>query len=71
MALLVAFGLMNLAAMIVLAAIVLMEKTSRWGVRFSRTLGVAALVLAVVVIFQPGLAPGLHAGTPAGTMGHM
>jgi predicted metal-binding membrane protein len=70
MALLVAFGLMNLAAMIVLAAIVLVEKTSPWGYRVSRVLGVAALVLAVVVIFRPGLAPGLHASTPAGTMGH-
>jgi len=71
MALLVAFGLMNLAAMIVLAAIVLMEKTSPWGARFSRALGAAALVLAVVVIVQPGLAPGLHASAPGGTMGRM
>jgi len=71
MVLLVAFGLMNLAAMIVLAAIVLMEKTSPWGAPFSRALGVAALVLALLVIFQPGLAPGLHASTPAGMMGHM
>jgi predicted metal-binding membrane protein len=71
MALLVAFGLMNLAAMIVLAGIVLLEKTSPWGTRFSRALGVAALVLAVLVIFQPGLAPGLHATTPVGSMGHM
>jgi len=71
MALLVAFGLMNLAAMVVLTAIVLLEKTSGWGARFSRTLGVAALVLAILVIVQPGLAPGLHASTPAGTMGHM
>ncbi len=71
MALLVAFGLMNLAAMIVLAAIVLLEKTSPWGYRFSRVLGVAALVLALMVIFQPGLAPGLHATTPAGMTGSM
>jgi len=71
MVLLVAFGLMNLAAMIVLTAIVLMEKTLPWGARFSRALGVAALVLAVLVIFQPGLAPGLHASTTPGTMGRM
>jgi predicted metal-binding membrane protein len=71
MALLVAFGLMNLAAMTVLAALVLVEKTSPWGVRCSRVLGVTALVLAVLVIFEPGLAPGLRATTPAGTMGHM
>lgn len=71
MALLIAFGLMNLAAMIVLAAIVLLEKTSPWGSRFSRALGVVALVLAVLVIFRPGLAPGLHVTTPAGIMGSM
>jgi len=71
MVLLVAFGLMNLAAMVVLAAVVLVEKTSSWGSRFSRALGVVALVLAVIVIFQPGLAPGLHASSPAGGMGSM
>lgn len=69
MALLVAFGLMNLAAMIVLSAIVLIEKTWPWGANFSRALGVVALVLAILVIFLPGLAPGLQASTPA--MGHM
>lgn len=69
MALLVAFGLMNVAAMIVLAGLVLAEKTSPRGDRLSRVLGVAALVLAVLVIFEPGLAPGLHAPVPAGMMG--
>lgn len=70
MALLVAFGLMNLAAMIVLAAVVLAEKTGPWGFRLSRVLGVTALVLAVVVVFEPHLAPGLvSAGT--GGMGRM
>ena len=66
MALLVAFGLMNLAAMVVLAAIVVVEKTGPWGHRFSRALGIVALVLAVLVVFQPHLAPGLQ---PAGSMG--
>jgi predicted metal-binding membrane protein len=70
MALLIAFGLMNLAAMIVLAALVLAEKTSPWGARFSRALGVVALVFAVVVIFVPGIAPGLH-GNAGGMMDHM
>jgi predicted metal-binding membrane protein len=72
MALLVAFGLMNLAAMIVLAAIVLVEKTGPWGRRFSVALGVAALALAVVVVFQPHLAPGLQPlGPVGGNMGRM
>jgi len=70
MALLVAFGLMNLTAMVVLAAVVLVEKTSPWGSRFSRALGVVALVLAVVVVFAPGVAPGLHPAAQPG-MGRM
>jgi predicted metal-binding membrane protein len=72
MALLVAFGLMNLVAMVVLGAIVVVEKTGPWGQGFSRALGVVALVLAVVVIFQPHLAPGLQpAGGSMGNMSHM
>jgi predicted metal-binding membrane protein len=71
MALLVAFGLMNLAAMVVLAAVVVVEKTSVWGSRFSRALGIVALVLAVVVVFQPRLAPGLHSVAHGSGMGHM
>ncbi len=59
MALLVAFGLMNLAAMIVLAAIVLVEKAGPWERRASRFFGVAALLMAVAVAFDPHLAPGL------------
>jgi predicted metal-binding membrane protein len=70
MALLVAFGLMNVIAMVVLAGAVLAEKTWARGARFGRALGIAALGLAVAVIFEPGLAPGLHhAGT--GGMGGM
>jgi predicted metal-binding membrane protein len=71
MALLIAFGLMNLAAMVLLAGIVLLEKTVPWGYRFSRVLGVVALILAVLVIFLPVLAPGLRASTPVTNMGHM
>jgi predicted metal-binding membrane protein len=65
MALLVAFGLMNVIAMVVLAGAVLAEKTWARGAGFSRALGIAALALAIAVIFEPGLAPGLHytAGT--------
>jgi predicted metal-binding membrane protein len=59
MIVLVAVGLMNLAAMVVLAAVVLTEKTWRRGPQFSRVVGVAALVLAIVVLFRPSIAPGL------------
>ena len=69
MALLVAFGLMNVVAMVILAAAVLAEKTWRWGPTFSRFLGFCALVLAIAVIFRPALAPGLHhASTDMGGM---
>jgi predicted metal-binding membrane protein len=72
MALLVAFGLMNLTAMIVLAAIVLVEKTGPWGRRFSVALGFAALALAVLVVIEPHLAPGLQPVSPMGAnMGRM
>lgn len=69
-ALLIAFGLMNVIAMVVLAAAVLVEKTWARGPLFARGLGIAALVLAVVVAFDPGLAPGLHhVGSPGGIGG--
>jgi len=71
MALLVAFGLMNVIVMVALAGAVLVEKTWLWGPRFSRALGVAALVLAIAVVFEPGLAPGLHHSSGAGRMGSM
>ena len=71
MALLVAFGLMNLTAMVVVAAVVVAEKTGPWGRRLSQVLGIAALVLAVMVVFQSGLAPGLQPATPhMGNIGH-
>jgi predicted metal-binding membrane protein len=54
MAILVATGLMNLAVMVLLAAVVLAEKTWRWGPALGRLTGVAALILAVAVVFRPG-----------------
>jgi predicted metal-binding membrane protein len=71
MALLVAFGLMNVIAMVVLAGAVFAEKTWMWGPQLSRVLGIAALGLAVAVVFAPGLAPGLHQVTSPGQMGGM
>jgi predicted metal-binding membrane protein len=68
MVLLVAVGVMNLTAMVGLAAVVLVEKTWRWGPVAGRVFGVAALGLAVAIIWLPWLAPGLHAASPM-TMG--
>jgi predicted metal-binding membrane protein len=71
MALLVAFGLMNVVAMVILAGAVLAEKTWARGPELSRVLGAAALVLAVAVILVPGLAPGLQQVANPGQMGGM
>lgn len=55
---------MNVAAMVGLAALVLIENAWRWGLVAGRLAGVAALVLALATIWLPGLAPGLHAAPP-------
>jgi predicted metal-binding membrane protein len=64
MVVLVAVGVMNLAAMAGLAAVVLIEKTWRWGPAAGRLAGATALALALAVIWFPWLAPGLHAAPP-------
>ena len=61
MVILVAVGVMNVAAMVGLAVLVLIEKTWRWGPAAGRLAGVVALALAVATIWFPWLAPGLHA----------
>ncbi|WP_051233336.1 DUF2182 domain-containing protein [Pseudonocardia asaccharolytica] len=66
MALFVVLGAMNLAAMVVLAAVVLVEKLWVHGEAVARAIGVAALVLAVAVIWFPALAPGLHGAAMMG-----
>jgi predicted metal-binding membrane protein len=60
MALFVVLGVMNVAAMVVLAVVVLVEKLWVHGEVLARVVGVAALALAVAVIWLPALAPGLH-----------
>jgi predicted metal-binding membrane protein len=60
MAMLLAFGLMNLGAMAVLTLVVFVERTQPWGPRLGRLVGVAALGMAFAVIVHPALAPGLH-----------
>jgi predicted metal-binding membrane protein len=64
MVILIAVGVMNIAAMIGLAAVVLIEKAWRWGPAAGRLAGAAALALAVALIWFPWLAPGLHAAPP-------
>jgi predicted metal-binding membrane protein len=59
MALFVVVGVMNLAAMVVLAIVVLAEKLSVHGELLARIVGITALALAIVVIWVPELAPGL------------
>ena len=60
MALFVVVGVTNLAGMVVLAAVVLAERLWVHGELLARLVGVAALALAVAVIWVPALAPGLH-----------
>jgi predicted metal-binding membrane protein len=64
---LIAVGVMNVAVMIGLAALVLTEKAWSRGPMVARLAGVAALAFAVATIWLPWLAPGLHAA-PAMTM---
>ena len=59
---LIALGVMNVWAMVVLAIVVLIEKRWSNGVAFSRAVGVAALVCAVAVVWVPELAPGVRVG---------
>ncbi|NKX49958.1 DUF2182 domain-containing protein, partial [Arthrobacter deserti] len=60
MLVLITVGVMNLAWMAAIAAAVLLEKTWRHGVAFSRAAGAALLVFACFVPAHPALLPGLH-----------
>jgi predicted metal-binding membrane protein len=64
MVILIAVGVMNVAAMVGLAALVLIEKVWTRGRVVGRLAGVAALGLAVATIWLPWLAPGLHSAAP-------
>jgi predicted metal-binding membrane protein len=68
MLVLIAVGVMNIVAMVALAVVILVEKVSPRGELIARLAGVAALALAVAIIWEPGLAPGLQAVHPM-TMG--
>ena len=64
MVILIAVGVMNVAAMAGLAIVVLIEKTWRRGPAVGRVAGVATLALAVAIVWLPWLAPSLHAAPP-------
>lgn len=64
MLLMLAFGIMNIGAMLLLAAVVTLEKAWTHGVVVSRLAGVICCVLAVAVLFVPWLAPGLIVPAP-------
>jgi predicted metal-binding membrane protein len=68
MALLAAFGMMNLWGMIGLTAAVVLEKAAPYGERLARAFGVASLVLAVGVWWVPAVAPGLTGSATHGAM---
>jgi predicted metal-binding membrane protein len=68
MVLLVTFGVMNLLAMVVLAAVIVVEKVFAPGRWFSVAVGAGAFALAIGIWIDPSLAPGLHAASPMGAM---
>jgi predicted metal-binding membrane protein len=68
MLVLVAVGVMNIPAMIALAAVIFLEKLSGHGWFLTRAVGVAFLVIGVAAAFNPSLLPALR---PANAMGNM
>jgi predicted metal-binding membrane protein len=60
MALMIAVGVMNITAMVVLALVIYGERFVFPGRLFSRLEGVAALALGALVVLSPSLAAGLH-----------
>ena len=66
MIVLVAVGVMNIAVMAALAAVVFAEKLWRHGKLLAQVAGVALVVAGIVAIWYPWLLPGLHvSGMPA------
>jgi len=60
MVVLIPLGVMNIAAMAGLAAVIFVEKLWRLGVGFSRVVGIVLLGLAVLALFTDWLLPGLQ-----------
>ena len=64
MVVLIPLGVMNIAAMAGLAAVIFLEKLWRHGPLLARAVGVLFLVLAVLAPFQNWLLPGLQPAAP-------
>ncbi len=60
MILLVAVGVMNLAAMAALTVVIFVEKLWRHGKPFGQVVGIALVVTGLLAIWFPWLLPGLH-----------
>ncbi len=61
MIVLIAVGVMNVAVMAALAAVIFAEKLWRYGKPFGQAVGVALIAIGVLAISYPWLLPGLHA----------
>jgi predicted metal-binding membrane protein len=59
MVLMFAFGVMNIAAMLVLTIVIAIEKHAAGEKMLTRAVGIVCFLFAVAVFFIPGLAPGL------------
>ncbi|WP_225839573.1 DUF2182 domain-containing protein [Streptomyces sp. NK08204] len=66
MVLLAAFGVMNPWAMVVLTAVITVEKLAPAGRLVARAVGIVSIALAVAVFWVPALAPGLTGGGVSG-----
>jgi predicted metal-binding membrane protein len=62
MIVLVAVGVMNVAAMVLLAVVIFLEKLWSRGELLSRIVGVALIAIAVVAAFEPSILPALRPG---------
>jgi predicted metal-binding membrane protein len=61
MIVLIAVGVMNIAVMVALAAVIFAEKIWRYGRPFGQAVGVVLVAVGVLAIWFPWLLPGLHA----------
>ena len=69
MVVLVAVGVMNLAATALLAVVIFLEKIWRRGETLAKVVGIGFIAFALVIPFAPRLAPGLRVVNPPMTDG--